>query len=246
MNVHSQFGSTNVTSGSGFASSAGASSAPRPDAQRGDRREAILLAAERCFTRYGFHRTTMQLVAREAGMSPGNIYRYFPSKNAIVEGLVERDRDESRRRFARIDRSRPFWEQFGQLGREYFIGDSQSKAVLCLEIWAEAARNPEIDAINRPFEAEVVTQLVELIDTARERGEIAADVDANAAAQIIMTLTSGLYVRAGLRRDGNGEDQFTWALQAVYGLLSGVPVLRRSENRDAAPRIPDASQEPSA
>ncbi|MGV6872716.1 TetR/AcrR family transcriptional regulator [Pseudochelatococcus sp. B33] len=232
---------------SGSASStAGASPEPRLDSQRSDRREAILHAAERCFTRYGFHRTTMQLVAREAGMSPGNIYRYFPSKHAIVEGLVERDRDESRRRFARIDRSRPFWEQFEQLGREYFIGDAQSKAVLCLEIWAESTRNPEIDAINRPFETEVVAQLVELIDSARERGEIAADVDSAAAAQIIMILTSGLYVRSGLRRDGNGEDHFTLALQAVYGLLSGVPVLRRGGNRGAMPSIPDSSQEPSA
>ena len=30
----------------------------------------------------------MQHVAEEAGMSAGNLYRYFPSKEAIVEGLV--------------------------------------------------------------------------------------------------------------------------------------------------------------
>ena len=40
----------------------------------------------------GFHRTTMQDVAAEAGMSPGNLYRYFPSKEAMVIGLAERDR----------------------------------------------------------------------------------------------------------------------------------------------------------
>ena len=34
----------------------------------------------------------MQHVADEAGMSPGNLYRYFPSKEAIVEGLCEVDR----------------------------------------------------------------------------------------------------------------------------------------------------------
>ena len=47
-----------------------------------DRRARILDAAERCFVRSGFHRTTMQDVAAEAGMSPGNLYRYFASKEA--------------------------------------------------------------------------------------------------------------------------------------------------------------------
>jgi TetR/AcrR family transcriptional regulator, repressor for uid operon len=45
-----------------------------------DRRTRILDAAETCFVRSGFHRTTMQDVAAEAGMSAGNLYRYFPSK----------------------------------------------------------------------------------------------------------------------------------------------------------------------
>ena len=34
----------------------------------------------------------MQVVAAEAGMSPGNLYRYFSSKDAIIEGMTERDR----------------------------------------------------------------------------------------------------------------------------------------------------------
>ena len=57
------------------------------------RREHILDAAEACFTRNGFHRTTMQDLAREAAMSPGNFYRYFESKEALVLGLVERERE---------------------------------------------------------------------------------------------------------------------------------------------------------
>ncbi len=40
-----------------------------------DRHTRILDAAERCFARAGIHRTTMQDVASEAGMSPGNLYR---------------------------------------------------------------------------------------------------------------------------------------------------------------------------
>ena len=49
-------------------------------------------AAEACFVRNGFHRTTMSDLAREAAMSQGNFYRYFASKEDIVLAMAERDR----------------------------------------------------------------------------------------------------------------------------------------------------------
>src|ERR1700687_2296542 len=65
-----------------------------------DRRSRILEAAERAFVRHGFHAATMQHVAAEAAMSPGNLYRYLRSKEAIVEGLCGRDQRERASAFA--------------------------------------------------------------------------------------------------------------------------------------------------
>ncbi len=67
-----------------------------------ERRQRILEAAERAFVGNGFHATTMQHVADEAGMSAGNLYRYFPSKEAIVEGLCELDQVEMAQAFAEL------------------------------------------------------------------------------------------------------------------------------------------------
>lgn len=53
-----------------------------------DRREEILAAAKRCFSRSGFHGTSMQEICAEARMSPGSLYRYFPSKEAIIAGIA--------------------------------------------------------------------------------------------------------------------------------------------------------------
>ena len=50
---------------------------PRP---KSDRRSEILAAAQRCFVRSGFHGASMQDICNEAGMSPGNLYRYFPRR----------------------------------------------------------------------------------------------------------------------------------------------------------------------
>lgn len=71
----------------------------KPDTQRA-RREHILDAAGACFARQGFHRTTIQDICREAVLSPGALYIYFDSKEALIAGLCERDRNE----FAQRDR----------------------------------------------------------------------------------------------------------------------------------------------
>ena len=68
-------------------------SAPERQADHA-RRDHIAAAAERAFVRHGFHAATMQQVAEEAGMSAGNLYRYFPSKEALVEGICMLDQRE--------------------------------------------------------------------------------------------------------------------------------------------------------
>src|SRR6187401_3335842 len=70
-----------------------------------DRRSDILAAAQRCFVRSGFHGASMQDICAQAGMSPGNLYRYFPSKEALIAGIAERERAEVAQEFASTDLS---------------------------------------------------------------------------------------------------------------------------------------------
>src|SRR3712207_9183 len=139
-----------------------------------DRRSRILDAAERCFVRAGFHRTTMQDVAAEAGMSPGNLYRYFPSKDAIVAGLSERDRARVAKDFDTFDTG-DFMKSFAQLGRKHFEDEPRERAILCLEIWAEAARNPTFAKLCADFEQEVVRRLTDMLREAQDRGDIRSE-----------------------------------------------------------------------
>lgn len=53
-------------------------------------RERILSVAERLFRTIGYQKTTVADIARELGMSPANVYRFFASKSAINEGCAER------------------------------------------------------------------------------------------------------------------------------------------------------------
>src|SRR6266702_4005323 len=53
-------------------------------------RGRILEAAEEQFRRVGYHRTSVADIAAQLGMSPANIYRFFPSRDAINESICER------------------------------------------------------------------------------------------------------------------------------------------------------------
>jgi AcrR family transcriptional regulator len=55
-----------------------------------DTRARIMAAAEALFRRIGYAKTAVADIAAELGMSPANVYRFFPSKNAIVEAICQR------------------------------------------------------------------------------------------------------------------------------------------------------------
>jgi len=51
----------------------------------------IMMKADELFRQYGFMKTTVADIATELKMSTANIYKFFPSRNAIVESCAERN-----------------------------------------------------------------------------------------------------------------------------------------------------------
>jgi AcrR family transcriptional regulator len=68
------------------------STSPAPKfRRRADARpDEVLDAAIALFADKGYAATTVQEIAAKAGLSKGAVYLYFPSKAAVLEGLVER------------------------------------------------------------------------------------------------------------------------------------------------------------
>jgi AcrR family transcriptional regulator len=62
-------------------------------------KDAFLDAAESLFATRGYRESTMEMIAREAGFSRGSIYRQFPTRESLVEALVQRT---TQRHMARI------------------------------------------------------------------------------------------------------------------------------------------------
>src|ERR1700731_4850450 len=55
-----------------------------------DTRAGIIETPGVLFRRLGFAKTAVADIAAELGMSPANVYRFFASKNAIVEAICQR------------------------------------------------------------------------------------------------------------------------------------------------------------
>lgn len=68
---------------------------PHQDTVRRENMQRILDAAERLFKHYGYAKTNVADIAKDLGMSPANIYRFFSSKAEIHKGLARRMLDSS-------------------------------------------------------------------------------------------------------------------------------------------------------
>jgi TetR/AcrR family transcriptional regulator, repressor for uid operon len=196
---------------------------PRLGDELADRRARILDAAERSFCLSGFHRTTMQDVAAEAGMSPGNLYRYFPSKDALVAGLCECDRLSLGREFSELGATAgDFLVAFRALGRKHFEHANTAKAKLCLEIWAEATRNPAIAALQADFDNTLVEQLAAAFERAKGSGFVHPSVNARAVASIVSKLGDGLFVRRAVAADFDPDREVAEVFAVIAALIQGT------------------------
>lgn len=164
-----------------------------------ERHIRILDAAERVFARAGFHAATMQDVAREAGMSPGNLYRYFASKDVLVAGMAERDRSQIAQDFADLCPARgPVLDQLEALGRRLLVEEPRDKAVIALQIWAEAARNPEMARMCASIDGTVMRGLAAAVAEAKRNGELPERLDEQRFLLAISMMADGFLCRRGV------------------------------------------------
>jgi AcrR family transcriptional regulator len=191
---------------------------PNPQLQS-DRRAEILEAAERCFARSGFHQASMQEICAEANMSPGNLYRYFPSKEAIIAGIAESNRAGAAADFAAVAQADDFFSGFEALARYYLVERTADEVALCAEIMTESRRNPEIARIYQAIDTDVKAGLVEVLRSAAERGEIAKDLDFERIVIVLLAIGDGIEWRRAVDPNFDAETVLPLILRMVKSLL---------------------------
>lgn len=131
----------------------------RPGLPAAEQRSGEILASVRtAFAEKGFDGASMQDLARVAGMSVGNFYRYFPSKAAIVAALISHDLSEMEQDFAEVIAApRPLQALRDLLHRRVPENQCGNDGKLWAEITAAAQRKPEIGAVACQMETTILS-----------------------------------------------------------------------------------------
>ena len=165
----------------------------RTDAEA--RRQQIVDAASACARRSGFHGASMAEIAQTAGLSVGQIYRYFENKEAIIAAIVAQDVAEMRERFAELEASgKPLADAVVDNAEDALAWNyDPERAALRLEVLAEAARNPRVAAILRASDAEERVFKREFLERTGPGGR--SDRDLIARGEVLSMLFEGMYIR---------------------------------------------------
>lgn len=159
------------------------------DAEKKDRREAILAAALDAFYLHGFAAARMDDIAREAGVAKGALYLHFQSKEELFEGLIEliaAPRIAEADTIAAAAPSAP--EAFGALLR-LVCSVLRKTAVpkLVKIVIASAAAFPEMAARYRRLVIDPAFKLIEaLLERGRAEGDLVFEEDAALATRLVV------------------------------------------------------------
>ena len=154
------------------------------------KRAEILGAALRCFIRDGFRGASTTDICAEAGISPGHLYHYFPSKVAIIEAMIDMGLARAARHFEKILAAPDVIEAL--------LADIEDTSlrfrpaqILNLDGLAEAARNPEFAKIIERHTTAVRRMWSDFLRQAQSQGRVDPELDPEATANILIALIDG-------------------------------------------------------
>jgi len=185
------------------------------------RRQQILEASAACFARRGFHATTMQDICKEADLSPGAVYRYFPSKESIIQAMCEHSASANtgaiQEALAEADNT---WAVFTDLIRRFFTEleslKSSADCALNVELIAEAPRDEHIrEWLTGSLEA-TYGLFLDLIKAAQDRGEVDPSLSPRSVAQVMVGLYHGFVTQKLVEPDIDVEG-YAAVLRGLFG-----------------------------
>ncbi|HEU4998846.1 MAG TPA: TetR/AcrR family transcriptional regulator [Lapillicoccus sp.] len=197
------------------------------DAHLAARREQIVDAAMTRFAEGGFHSTGMAEVIAATGLSAGAVYRYFPSKEALIQAIVEeRVLANAAAAFERIldeGVDDPVEAVAAGLGIVDAVTARQGVDItkVAVQAWGEALRNPAILEVAQGAYAKMRGYLAAVAHRAKEHGRLGPETDPDELAKTMLSLLMGYIIQRLIMGDMDRE-RYTAAVRGLSQL--GMPV----------------------
>lgn len=189
------------------------------------RRRQILDGARRCFTRNGFHATSVQDVLKETGLSAGAVYRYFKGKDELVAAVAAEALETVREGFAAAREADPppapdvlFGVIFGRLRKAMGADETHRELPqLLLQVWGETLRNEELASVLAKAYALLREQWTGLFRAYQERGWVDPEANPEHVARTLIGAVQGYFVQQALFGRLEPED-FQAGLRALTSM----------------------------
>jgi AcrR family transcriptional regulator len=164
-----------------------------------DTRRRIITAAMRCVAEKGYSQASIREIAREAQMTSGSLYHYFPNKSELLKATVEeieaialpRLRAAGQHGADVIGRLEALLDESDRLMREYPYLATFERAIRAES--ASYLRRGDPERLGFQALREIIAGIV---DDALQRGEMAAHSDPAGTVDAIYALTRGLTEQA--------------------------------------------------
>jgi AcrR family transcriptional regulator len=189
-------------------------------------RSEVLQAAARVFPKRGYHQTTVEEVADQAGLSIGAVYSNFASKAdlflTLYEQHVERWVGELE---ARVLEGETPTERTRAAGLWWadFMKHEQAWMLLEIEFWAHAVRDPDLRKRFGALFAPLRQTTGELIERAALDFGLTLPAPANQLAMGVTALCTGMIVERVLLPESADDEAFGALLEAMLSTIGLAP-----------------------
>ncbi|CDG99870.1 TetR/AcrR family transcriptional regulator [Xenorhabdus bovienii] len=156
--------------------------------QHESKRQEILAAAHRCFLRNGLQGASISMICKEAAMSPGHLYHYFPSKDAIIEQMADDYLSQLHAHFSgHAEGEQTATVLLSELWSMKGWGDLSHCRIL-FELLAEAGRNERIRSILKENTDGVRELLSATLKAGQSRGEVDPELDPHHTSAVLVAI----------------------------------------------------------
>lgn len=187
------------------------------EAKKDERRAAIMDAAQRCFLRNGYQRTSMADIIAESGLSAGAIYGYFTGKQELIRSVAERILDARRAELESAGMDHPLSP--AEIVRMLATGvRAQAPIPVLIQVWGEATVDPDLRAMVQTvlgrMSATVAAGLTRWAEQRRHDLAVPPDEWARTAAPVVLSMLPGFVLQSALIDDFD-DDAYLAALSHV-------------------------------
>lgn len=183
---------------------------PANENQHGEtnRRQQLVQIAFDLIAAKGFEGLRFQQVAATAGINNATLYYYFPSKEALIQGVVDFLMERLRTPPAQpVLAAANALEELRQMfeGARRRIGEDPSFFVVITELALRAKRDPAIDRIGEQRDNFWERRIASILERGIREGVFRRDLDKDVTATALMVQMKGVAHHAAMRKRKVGE-----------------------------------------